>query len=458
MADPRDREFTTRARGERIAPQNIDAERSVLAAAMLKPELVEEIVAKLTADEFYRPAHQKIFTAITELYQANIPVDQLSIAARLESKKELKEVGGKPYLTDVASDALAIAHWFNHADIVKRTYMLRELIKASTEITALGYDAPDDLDGVVEEAEKLIFQVTNRRVSSNFRGMSELLLESFEQLELLAERQEHVVGVPTGFRDLDSKLAGLRGGDLVILAARPAVGKTAFALNVAVNAAKKGTSVAVFSLEMGADQLVQRVLCSEARVNLAAVRSGSLTSEDWVKIHTAAGDLSSLDLWVDDTSSISILEIRAKARRQLRNAEGKGLIIVDYLQLMQPQGRRTENRQVEIAEISRGLKILAKELGVPVIALSQLSRAVESRAGKRPMLSDLRESGAIEQDADIVMFIDRNTDSRDDNEEDRPGAGMAEVIIAKHRNGPTGSVDLVFLDRYTKFSDHIDRV
>jgi replicative DNA helicase len=329
--------------------------------------------------------------------------------------------------------------------------MLRQIITAATQIVAMGYDAPDDLDEVVADAEKLIFDVTNKRVSSNFRGIPELLRASFEQMEELFERKEHVTGVPTGFKEIDKTLAGLHPGDLIILAARPSVGKTAFALNVAVNAAKAGAAVAVFSLEMSSEQLVQRVLCSEARINLADVRGGYLKDSDWNAIHGAMGELAGLDFWVDDTPSISILEIRAKARRQMRNKE-KGLIIVDYLQLMQPQNRRTENRQVEIAEISRGLKILAKELGMPIMALSQLSRAVEQRAGKRPMLSDLRESGAIEQDADVVMFIDRNTDPRGEEEEGRPQKGTAEIIIAKHRNGPLNNVPLVFLDRFTKFT------
>ncbi|TLM99322.1 MAG: replicative DNA helicase, partial [Actinobacteria bacterium] len=274
----------------------------------------------------------------------------------------------------------------------------------------------------------------------------------FNQREQLFEQKQHVTGVPTGFKDLDRLLAGLHPGDLVILAARPSVGKTAFALNMAVNAAKAGAPVAIFSLEMSAEQLVQRVLCAEARINLQDVRTGYLKDTDWHAIHGAMGKLANLDFFVDDTPSISILEVRAKARRQLRNKE-KGLIIVDYLQLMQPQNKRTENRQVEIAEISRGLKILAKELGVPVVALSQLSRAVEQRAGKRPQLSDLRESGAIEQDADIVMFLDRDTNPGGEDEEGRPAKGTAELIVAKHRNGPLGNVPLVFHERFTKFID-----
>jgi replicative DNA helicase len=345
-----------------------------------------------------------------------------------------------------------------YAEIVQRTSMLRDLIAAAGQIASLGYEAPDDMQEVVEQAERTLFEVTNKRVSSNFQGMEELLQVSFKQLEELFERQEHISGVPTGFEDLDKLLAGMHRGDLLILAARPSVGKTAFALNIAVNAAKAGSPVALFSLEMAAEQLIQRVLCSEARINSQDVRTGRIKDADWSSIHRAMGQLANLDFYVDDTPSISILEVRAKARRLLRD-KPNGLIIVDYLQLMQPQNRRSENRQTEIAEISRGLKILAKELSVPVLALSQLSRAVEQRAGKRPQLSDLRESGAIEQDADVVMFIDRNTDPRaEDDEGDRPQKGMAEIIVAKHRNGPTGSVDLVFNERYTKFVSFTNKV
>jgi replicative DNA helicase len=386
-----------------------------------------------------------------------VPVDHLSVADRLESTGELDAAGGRTYLLDITGVVPIASNWQRYADIVKRMSMLRQLIVAGTAIATMGYDAPDDLDQVVGDAEKLIFDVTNKRVSSNFADITDLLKVSFKNLEELAERKEHITGVHTGFTDLDKLLAGLHPGDLCILAARPSVGKTALALNMGINAARHGASVAIFSLEMGADQLVQRVLCAEALINLQDVRTGHVKDADWYAIHTAMGKLAQLDFWVDDTPSISILEVRAKARRQLRDKQ-KGFIIVDYLQLMQPQGRRSENRQTEIAEISRGLKILAKELKVPILALSQLSRAVEQRAGKRPQLSDLRESGAIEQDADVVMFIDRNTDPFADDQDGRPQKGVAELIVAKHRNGPTGQIQLVFNDRYTKFNNFTSRV
>lgn len=451
-------ELQTRRGGlDRIPPHNLEAEQAVLGAMLLSPEAVEGSLNMLQDVDFYRPAHARIFKAMGDLYARSIPVDHLSVADRLETSGEIDAAGGKTYLLDLSGAVPTTANWMRYAEIVQRTAMLRQLIGAATQIVAMGYDAPDELSSVVEEAERLIFQVTNQKVDSNFREINELLKLSFNQLEELFERKEHVTGVPSGFKDLDKLLAGFHPGDLVIVAARPSVGKTALALNMGVNAAKAGCSVAIFSLEMGAEQLVQRVLCSEARINLQDVRTGHLKDSDWHAIHTAMGKLANLDFWVDDTPSISILEVRAKARRQLRDKK-KGLIIVDYLQLMQPQNRRSENRQVEISEISRGLKILGKELGVPVIALSQLSRAVEQRAGKRPQLSDLRESGAIEQDADVVMFIDRNTDPRAEVEEGRPQKGVAEIIVAKHRNGPLDNIPLVFMERFTKFQDFASKV
>jgi replicative DNA helicase len=453
MADTMDRPVRPRSNGlDRVQPHNLEAEQATLGAMFLSSEAVEGALAMLQPEDFMRPAHARIFTAMLDLSSRSIPVDHLSVADRLESTGELEAAGGKPYLLDVTGVVPTAANWPHYADIVKRTATLRQLIAAGTDIVALGYDAPDDIAEVVGDAEKIIFEVTNKRVQSNFKVINELLKISFKELEELAENKQHITGVPTGFKELDKLLAGLHKGDLCILAARPSVGKTALALNMAVNAAKAGTAVAIFSLEMGAEQLVQRVLCAEARINLQDVRTGFVKDADWYAIHTAMGKLANLEFYVDDTPSISILELRAKARRQLRD-KPKGLIVVDYLQLMQPQGRRSENRQTEIAEISRGLKILGKELGVPVLALSQLSRAVEQRAGKRPQLSDLRESGAIEQDADVVMFIDRNTDPHAEEEEGRPQKGVAEIIVAKHRNGPTGQVPLVFMERFTKFVD-----
>ena len=441
---------------ERIMPQDIDAEKAVLAAMLLgqDTEVVDEALMKLSAKEFYRPAHRKIFEAMEELYNKSAPIDQLSLADRLKTRGDLDAVGGKPYIVELGNNTYALANWAHHADIVKRAAMLRDLIGASVRITALGYDAPDDLDEVVETSEKLLFDVTNKRVATNFKSMESLVVETFNELQELANTKSRYNGVRTGFKDLDDLFGGLRGGDLVILAARPSVGKTALALNIARRAAQLGTSVAFFSLEMSATQLVQRVLSTETRINSKKMQTGQMSAQDWVTLVNASDTLSKLQLWVDDTPSASILEVRAKARRQLRGVEPqKGLIIVDYLQLMQPQNTRTESRQVEIAEISRGLKILAKEMDMPIIALSQLSRAVESRQGKRPILSDLRESGAIEQDADIVMFLDRSLSEKEAEQEDRPALNTADVIVAKHRNGPTGVVSLAFQSEFTRFDN-----
>jgi replicative DNA helicase len=420
---------------------------------------------EIKPEDFSRPAHARVFEAMAYLHDRSIPIDHLSVADRLQTSDVLEAAGGKPYLLEITSAVPTAANWARYAEIVKRTSLMRQLIRAGTQITALGYDAPDEVSAVVEEAEQTLFQVTNKRVASNFRDIKDLLKVGFEQIEELFEQQKHITGVPSGFKDLDNLLAGFHPGDLVILAARPSVGKTALALNIGINAAMAGSSVAIFSLEMSSEQLVQRVLCSEARINLQDVRTGYLKPEHWDAIHHALNRLSVLDFWVDDTPAISILEVRAKARRRLRDTK-QGLIVVDYLQLMQPQNRRTENRQVEIAEISRGLKILAKELGVPIIALSQLSRQVESRDDKRPQLSDLRESGSIEQDADVVLFIYReeyylgrkeprpNTQEHFDwQEQMNRVTGVAEVIIGKQRHGPTGIVELQFDATLTKFQN-----
>ncbi|HAM15583.1 MAG TPA: replicative DNA helicase [Eggerthellaceae bacterium] len=444
---------------EKPIPRNIEAEKSVLAACMLNSDILEEIMLKLRPENFFRPAHRIIYEAVSDLHARRIPVDQISLADNLNASGQLDAVGGRSYIIELADNTFALTNWSNHADIVKRTSILRDLIFASTQISALAYNAPDDLDEVVEDAERTLFEVTEKRVSSSFTKMDVLLTDAFEEITKLAEQGSHMAGVPTGFKDVDDLFHGLRGGDLVILAARPGVGKTSFALNMAVNAAQRGTSVAFFSLEMSAGQLVQRILCAEARVNLSKIRGGyGITEGDWGAIADASNRLAKLELFIDDSPGLSILEARAKARRELRQVEsGKGLIIVDYLQLMQPQtARRDGNRAVEVGEISRGLKVLAKELDMPVIALSQLSRAVEMRGKKRPQLSDLRESGSIEQDADIVMFIDRSMDETEAEQEGRPPLNTAELIVAKHRNGPTRDIRLAFVADYTRFMDYAD--
>ena len=407
-------------------------------------------------ENFFRPAHQLIYAGILELNTRHIPIDQISLADRLAAEGQLEAVGGRPYLVELANNTLALTNWKNHTEIVKRNSVLRDLVYASTNINALAYDAPDDTNEVIEDAEKMLFEVTQKRVSSSFQNITDLLTQAFDEIDELVNNKNQMAGTPTGFTDVDKLFWGLRGGDLLILAARPGVGKTSFALNVATNAAKAGAAVALFSLEMGANQLVQRILCAEARVNLGQLRAGNLQEGDWNAIMNAAATLSGLELYIDDTPGLSLLEMRAKARRQLRDKK-KGLIIVDYLQLMQPpSNRRDGNRAVEVAEISRGLKVLAKEMDMPLLALSQLSRAVEMRGSKRPMLSDLRESGSIEQDADIVMFIDRSMDEMEAETDGRPDWGTAELIVAKHRNGATRDITLSFNPEYTKFGNYID--
>ena len=440
----------------KLEPQNIEAEKSVLAACMLTQEAIEEVAAKLVPDNFYRASHQRIYESMLDLYSRHIPIDHISLADNLKGTGQLEAVGGKAYLLELADNTFALTNWQNHVEIVKRTSILRDLIRASESIKSLAYDAPDDLDSVVEDAEKTLFNVTEKRVSSSFQKMNTLVMDAYEEIQKVASQENKIVGGASGFRDVDDLFHGFRGGDLVILAARPGVGKTSFALNLATNAAKLGATVAFLSLEMSASQLVQRILCAEARVSLANVRAGKVHDADWAAIVQASSELSNLNIYIDDTPALSILELRAKARRELRDAE-KGLIVVDYLQLMQPPKARADgNRAVEVGEISRGLKVLAKEMDMPVIALSQLSRAVEMRGKKRPMLSDLRESGSIEQDADIVAFIDRSMDEAEAESEDRPDLGTAQLIVAKHRNGPTRDIPLAFNAEYTRFMDFID--
>lgn len=441
-------------------PQNIEAEQSVLAACLLNHEVTEEAVMRIKPENFFRPAHRIIFEAIQGLVNRRIPVDPISLADTLKAQGQLDAVGGRAYLAELADNTFSLTSWERHVDIVKRQAILRELVYASAQINALAYDAPDDVNEVVEEAEKMLLNVTEKRVSSTFRKMDELVNEAYEQITILANQKNHMVGVPTGFKDVDDLIHGFRGGDLVILAARPGVGKTSFALNLATNAAKAGVAVTFFSLEMGAEQLVQRILCSEARVSLSKLRSGLIAEGDWGALAEHSGKLSQLDFYIDDAPGLTILEARAKARRELHGIkEGqKGLIVVDYLQLMQPSpGAKNKSTNDQVGEISRGLKILAKEMNMPVIALSQLSRAVEQRGkDKRPMLSDLRDSGSIEQDADIVMFIDRSMNEIEAESESRPDLGMAKLIVAKHRNGATRDIDLAFNPEFTKFMDFID--
>lgn len=441
----------------RIPPHNIDAEQALLGAMLLSSEVQIEALGSLTSEDFYRPAHRSIFEAMTDLAAMNVKFDHLSLADKLASMKKLEAIGGQSYLLELSGAVPTTAFWERYVEIISRLSTYRKLVSAGSHIVSLAFDAPEDSAEVVGRAEQAIFEVTQKQISNDFRTLESQLFPAMERLQELAANKSGIVGVPTGFKLFDKLTSGLRGGDLIILAARPSIGKTALALNMAVGAAKEGVKVAIFSLEMGIEDLTQRMLCSEALVDLEAIRNGNMPDNQWGAIATTMGRLDKYDIVIDDSASLNITELRAKARRQFRDINPKskdgkkGLIIVDYLQLMQPTRKNSENRQVEIAEISRGLKILAKDLGVPILALSQLSRQVENRKGKRPQLSDLRESGAIEQDADIVMFLDRNRDPASEGTEDRPAPGMAELIVAKHRNGRTASIELAFQERYTKF-------
>ncbi len=441
-------------------PSDIEAEQAVLASCLLSEDACYEITISLKPEQFYRTAHQRIYENVLAMVRDGLRADVISLADKLQASGDLEASGGRSYLADLHGNTFALTNWRHHMEIVKRTAIQRELIRAAAEINALAYNAPDDLNEVVDSAEQTLFNVTEKRVSSSFKKMDSLVDDAYTELSKIASQGDSIVGVPTGFRDVDELFHGFRGGDLVILAARPGVGKTAFALNLATNAAKAGVAVAVFSLEMSAGQLVQRIIGAEARVNLSKLRSGKVQEGDWGQIADASATLSALEMYIDDTPGLSIMEARAKARRELRHIVGtdrKGIIVIDYLQLMQPPTmRRDGNRAVEVGEISRGLKVLAKEMDMPVIALSQLNRAVEMRGKKRPMLADLRESGSIEQDADIVMFIDRSMDETEAEDSGRPELGTATLIVAKHRNGPTRDITMSFNPEFTKFGDFFD--
>ncbi|MCL1846495.1 MAG: replicative DNA helicase [Coriobacteriia bacterium] len=434
-------------------PQNVDAEKSVLAAMLLNKDVVDEIIARIAPQAFYRHAHQKIFTAMIELSERHVPIDHLSLAERLEARGELKDVGGKAYIIELANNDYALYNWSHHVEIVKREALLRDLIRAANGIEALGFSDTDDANKAVEQAEKILFEVTNKRVESNFLPIEKLLSDSVAMFEKMADNKSPILGVPTGFSEVDKLLAGLRGGDLVVLAARPGIGKTALALNIAVNAASKGTTIAFFSLEMPASQLTQRIMSSESSVDYQKMRTAQLNDADWKDIVRTCSVLSEYQFFIDDTPGLTITEMRAKARRQLQRVE-QGIIIVDYLQLMQATGSNAQDRWVAVGDISRGLKILAKELDMPILALSQLSRAVEGHKNKRPQLSDLRESGNIEQDADVVLFLDRSLYEEEANTVGRPDPGMAKLIVGKNRNGPTRDIDLVFDAAFTRFRDY----
>ncbi|WP_156939576.1 replicative DNA helicase [Desulfocurvus vexinensis] len=432
----------------KVPPHNLEAEQAVLGGVFLKNEVFHDLVDILGPDDFYSPVHQIIFETFSELFRKSRPMDLLTAQDELEKAGRLDEVGGAVYLAELAGSTVAASNAVHHARIVRDKSVQRQLISTASDIIASCFEGHLDMEELLDRSEQAIFDITEKRSTKGFMGSKQLLQHVFDKLTELYNRKEQVTGVPTGFYDLNEITAGLQPTDLIIVAGRPAMGKTSFALNVGLNAAADyGVTTAVFSLEMGMEQLMMRMLCTRARVNLASLRRGYLDDEDWARLYDAGDYLSRAPLFIDDTPAITTMELRARCRR-LKAEHDLGLVIVDYLQLMRP-GRRIDSREQEISEISRTLKALAKELHVPVMALSQLNRKVEERTDKRPKLSDLRESGAIEQDADLIMFLYR--DAVYNTAEDNPKRHIAEVIVGKHRNGPTGVVELFFDNEYTAF-------
>ena len=435
---------------DRMPPASIEAEQAVLGAMLLKPDAVTTAAEELSADDFYRETHRLIFEAMMELKERTEPVDLVTLTEQLKKADKLTKIGGIPALSLIANSVPTAANVHYHARIVHEKAQLRSLINAATEIAGAAYESADEVEDIMDSAEKRILAVSSGKRSKDFVPLQDILLDTLEQIDLRYNNKGSITGLPTGFTELDHLTAGLQKSDLILVAARPSMGKTAFTLNIAAHVVLRAKEpVAFFSLEMSKEQLVQRLLCSEGRIDSQRLRVGELEEKEWGDLIDTANRLSAAPLYIDDTPGITVMELRSKARR-LKAEHGLSLIVIDYLQLMQGRASKSgDNRQQEISEISRSLKALARELNVPVIALSQLSRSVESRQIKRPMLSDLRESGSLEQDADIVMFLYRE-DYYDPETENK---NITEVIIAKHRNGPVDTVDLTFLKQFTKFGN-----
>jgi replicative DNA helicase len=433
-----------------IPPQNLEAEESVLGAMLLSPGAIGAVSEVLDAGDFYRESHARVYRAALALYAKGEPVDAITLVDELEERGELDEVGGRSRIHELAALVPAASNAAHYARIVREMATLRGLIRVGGEIQRLGFDRPGETALLVDRAEQAVFDLSQSRVTQEFSHIEELLKDSFERITALFEAGADVTGVPSGFRDLDRLTSGFQAGNLVIIAARPSMGKSALGLCMAVNlAVRHDTPVALFTLEMSKQEVTQRLMCSEAKVESQRLRTGKLAPEDWSRLTAACDKLAKAPIYVDDTGSISMMEIRSKCRRLKSKEPRLGLVIVDYLQLM-TSGTTVENRVQEVSQISRALKVLARDLDVPIIAMSQLSRAVEQRHDKRPILSDLRESGSIEQDSDLVMFVYRDEYY---NPEETDQQGLAEIILAKHRNGPTGSEKLSFLKRYAKFAD-----
>lgn len=438
---------------ERVPPQNIEAEQSVLGAILLENDAINKALEVLNIEDFYKEAHRKIFKRMCDLSEKNEAIDLVTITEILKKNNEIESIGGVSYLASLVNIVPTASNVRYHSKIVREKAALRNLINTATEIVSQGYENRQDVDDLLDQAERMIFEISEKRIKPSFISIKEIVKDTFEMIERLYEKKELITGLPTGFMDLDEKTSGLQQGDLIVVAGRPSMGKTALCLNIAQHVGiEKGETVAIYSLEMSSRQLLLRMLCSEAEVDSHKLRSGYLGEADWPKLTTAAGKLTEAPIFIDDSPVLTALEMRAKARR-LKAEHGLSLIIVDYLQLMRGRGR-FERREQEISEISRSLKALAKELSVPVIALSQLNRSVEQRNPPKPQLADLRESGAIEQDADVILFLYRDELYNPDREDNK---GKVEINIGKQRNGPTGIVNLSFLSRYTKFKDYSPR-
>ncbi len=443
---------------DRLPPQNIEAEQAVLGSAFLSADALIEAMQYVNADDFYRRAHQIIFQTMTDLNDQDKAIDVITVNNRLTEQNLLDDVGGVSYIAELAAAVPTAANVSYYAKIVKEKAILRRLIATATNIVTQAYNEDENVDDLLDDAERQVMDVSEQKNNSGFRPIKDVLTVAINDAERLYQQKEDITGLPTGYHDLDKMTAGLQPDNLIIIAARPAVGKTAFALNIAQNVGTKtDKTVAIFSLEMSAESLVNRMLCAEGSVNANHLRTGQLSPDEWKNLIVAMGSLSQTSIFIDDTPGIKMSEIRAKCRRLARDQKNLGLIVVDYLQLI--EGTNKENRQQEVSEISRQLKKLAKELSVPVIALSQLSRGVEQRQDKRPVLSDIRESGSIEQDADIVAFLyrddyyERNDDDQTaKKDEDTQDVGEVEVIIEKNRSGPRGTVKLLFVKSYNKFS------
>ena len=429
---------------EKIMPQKIDAEQSVLGAMFLSKTALEKAVESLNKDMFYLDAHKKIFEVMKNLDDKKVPIDITTVTNELEEKKLLNQIGGVAYLTEIVNVVPTAANVDQYIKIIEDKYLRRNLIEAGTEITDLGFSSPDDIGEVLDEAEKKIFDVVKNRRGSEFKTIQDVLFKAQADLEKLSSMKNEITGVPTGYYDIDKLTSGFHDNELIIIAARPAMGKTAFALNMAVNMAVNAKkSVALFNMEMGAEQLITRMLASVGQIESSKLRTGRLEHQDWKRVNEAISRLADTKIFIDDTPGMTVSEMRAKCRRLANSEDGLDIVIIDYLQLINGSARYAGQRQQEVSEISRSLKTMAMELGIPVIALAQLSRSVEGREDKRPLLSDLRESGSIEQDADIVAFLYRDDYYNKESAIDED-TSKSEFIIAKHRNGPTATVDMIF--------------